>query len=41
MSSSARRFVEGTYDWPAITRTMLRAYGIPADDATDVARAVA
>ena len=33
LSSNARRFVERTYDWPAIARTMLRAYGIPTDDA--------
>ncbi|MBY0278891.1 glycosyltransferase, partial [Candidatus Binatia bacterium] len=28
LSRSARSFVERTYDWPAIARTMLRAYGI-------------
>jgi len=29
LAGNARRFVERTYDWPAIARTMLRAYGIP------------
>lgn len=41
LSSNARGFVERTYDWPAIARTMLRAYGIPTDDATVETRAVA
>lgn len=40
MSASARRFVERTYDWPAIARTMLHAYGIPVAEA-DAARATA
>jgi GT2 family glycosyltransferase/glycosyltransferase involved in cell wall biosynthesis len=33
LSREARRFVERTYDWPAIARTMLHAYGIATDDA--------
>lgn len=37
LSRAARRFVERTYDWPAIARTMLRAYGIAdAEPTADV-----
>jgi glycosyltransferase involved in cell wall biosynthesis/GT2 family glycosyltransferase len=32
LSRAARRFVERTYDWPAIAHAMLRAYGIATDD---------
>jgi len=35
MARAARAFVERTYDWPAIARRMLGAYGFPAAAADD------